>query len=239
MNIKVCTSYAPEHWDKHAGRMVLSFLEHWPKDVCLGIWGHGPWPPDLAKESRITWYDLEKDDAFVAFRREHAGKGKGMSDVVRFSHKVFALTHAIPDCDWWVWLDADTETFRDIDERFVKAVFPEEKALTFLGREMFPCSETGFVAYNVRHAKARAVLRELRRIYGSGDIFKLAIWGDAMAFDTARRTLRFPKELENNLTGDAELRPAMSRAERAHVWPRTILGKYMAHYKGRRKTEAR
>jgi hypothetical protein len=57
------------------------------------------------------------------------GKGSYLWDAVRFSHKTFAVAHAIKniDTDYVLWLDADTYTFRPITKEFVIGLLPEEQ----------------------------------------------------------------------------------------------------------------
>ena len=134
--------------------------------------------------------------------------------VQKFAYKVFALTNPVyKKYDLWIWLDADTETIRPVDD----ALFDAMKGnVNYLGREDWHTSECGWVAYR----DASRFLERFREMYVSGEIYEHNETHDSYIFDRVREEV--PMDYNNLSEGVPGL----------HVWDDTILGKYMKHYKG-------
>ena len=180
MKIKVITSYKPGCWEQYGKKGIEAMAEHLPKEIDLVVYAEEPKPN--CNYERIQWIDLNNaEPELVKFKTRHKndpvangetkeiaggvrrlknagkndkGKGSFLWDAVRFSHKTFCVAHAIKtiDADMILWLDADTYTFADIPESFIRSTLPANKLTCYLGRGgMYP--ECGWVGYNKKHTK--------------------------------------------------------------------------------------
>ena len=156
--LRVITTFPPNRWNAYAERMLKSHIEFWPNDVKLTAYHEGP-APSLVHE-KIEYVNIENaNPGLVRFKNKYKndpvangelqeipggvrrnpnagkndkGKGSYLWDAVRFSHKTFAVDHAIKnyDVDYILWLDADTYTFRPITKEFVINLLPQDKLVT-------------------------------------------------------------------------------------------------------------
>ena len=161
MKIKVVTSYKPGTWNEYAKRAVESVLQNWPSDTMVSVY-HEAQDQDVFTHDRIEWYDVHKEQPnLVKFKTKYQNdpvangeineipngirrpgpmpkKGSYQWNAVRFSNKVFCVTHALKNSggyDYVVWLDADTYTFRQMPKEFLQTLLPAETMITYLGRE--------------------------------------------------------------------------------------------------------
>jgi hypothetical protein len=222
MKIKVITSYKPGTWTLYAKRSVESVVKNWPDGTAINIYHEGPQPETIEIMSpRVKWIDLHevqpelvkfkqrhKDDPVAcgeleeieggvrrpkAFNGSDKNKGTYLFDSVRFSNKIFCVTHSIKtsiekNYDYVIWLDADTYTFRPMPRQFLESLIPQDTMLTYLGREnpekndggKYP--ECGFVGYNLQNSKILDFANDLEKIYTSDEVFQLLEWHDSYVF---------------------------------------------------------
>lgn len=204
MTFAVVTSFSPKGYQVYGKRFIETFA-HWPEDVPLYVYYEGEKPLDASE--RAIWKPLDADVDRQRFMTTH--KDEDPKDyrkcVVRYSHKVFAMTAAPRETDHLIWVDADCETFAPVTHDMLKAVCGDPGQVgSFLGRPYHRHSETGF--WSVRmDTSGDDFLDVLRMTYTSGEILTLSEHHDCMAFDFVRRRFeraghRF-KNLCPNATG--------------------------------------
>ncbi len=219
------TTFSKEGYELYGRRFIKSFKTYW--DIPLLVFYRGT---PLDKENQ--WIDMRNDDEYMEFLEQYDGDpvANGVRDkkldyrfqAVKFCHKVFAQTSPErPECDQWIWVDADVETYRPIDQIFYSEACPKGVVASYLGRKDWHHSECGFMCYNL--PEAEKFLQELRRTYVSGELFTLREWHDSYVWDVVRKAVG-PNffNISENIGG-------------TDVWPETILGDYMTHQKGPRK----
>jgi len=182
MKVSVVTTFSPKGYEVYGRRMIESF-KHWPEDVELYAFYEGEKPSDAS--SRAIWKPLEADQDREEFIVAYGGRDS-LHDYrfrpVRYSNKVWAYT-SMPNDGALIWLDADTVTVRDIDhDTIAKLLPPEGRVASYLARPYYNHSETGFIGFAPGQQE---FLKEIRRIYTSGELFYLAEWHDCAAFDRA------------------------------------------------------
>ena len=255
--LAVVTTFPPNRWDTYAKRMIDSHVKFWPDDVTLYAYHEGPKPkyehtkvkflnteevnPDLLtfkqrhKNDPVANGDLQEIPGGV--RRDpkagtnDKGKGSYLWDAVRFSHKTFAVDHAIKniDSDYVLWLDADTYTFRTITTEFVTGLLPKEKLLNFLGRgDKYP--ECGWVCYNTKHPKITEFMRYWTDMYRNDTIFKELEWHDSYLFWQCVKRVA-PDDCVDIGKG--------AGVKGHHVFINSVLGGYIDHMKGKRKIKGK
>tara|TARA_E500000178_G_scaffold212499_1_gene209712 strand:- start:3899 stop:4816 length:918 start_codon:yes stop_codon:yes gene_type:complete len=255
-SLAVITTFPPNRWTAYAKRMIESHIKHWPDDVRLYVY-YEKQKPDLQHE-KIVYVDLEKENPdLVAFKTRHKndpvangevteipggvrrlpgagdkdrGKGSFLWDAVRFSHKSFAVAHAVKniDVDYVLWLDADTFTFRPISKEFVVGLLPENKLVNYLGRVTYP--ECGWVCYNRRHKKIDEFIDTWIDLYKSDKIFQEVEWHDSYIFWQVLN--RVAKDEGEDIGQGAGVKGL-------HVFVNSVLGDYIDHMKGKRKIKGK
>lgn len=144
----------------------------------------------------------------------------------RFAYKSFAVTReGLLNAGRLIWMDADTLTYRDVNDEALEKWLPIGTAVAFLGRKG-GYSECGFVMYDTSMASTRNMLAHWRRLYTTDALYELEQWHDCWAFDISMR--RFvPGSQRNNLT-------PWGRGFQ-HVFINGPVGAYIDHMKGPRK----
>lgn len=256
-SLAVITTFPPNRWQAYAQRMLESHIKFWPNGVKLYAYHEGP-QPNLQHE-KIVYVDIEAvNPSLIDFKNKHKndpvangetqeipggvrrdptagandrGKGSYLWDAVRFSHKTFAVAHAIKniDTDYVLWLDADTYTFRPISTEFVTGLLPDNKLVNFLGRSnKYP--ECGWVCYNRRHPLIEKFIAEWIALYTTDSIFKELEWHDSYLFWQILKKVA-PTEGVDIGRG--------AGAQGHHVFINSVLGHYIDHMKGKRKIKGK
>jgi hypothetical protein len=233
--------------------MLESHIKFWPEDVILHAY-YEQNKPDL-EHPKIKFVDIEQANPVLAeFKLRHKddpvangevqevpngvrrnpaagkndkGKGSYLWDAVRFSHKTFAVDHAIKNAntDYVLWLDADTYTFKPISKDFVTGLLPEDKLVNFLGRgNKYP--ECGWVCYNTKHTKIKEFMRYWTNMYKNDTIFQELEWHDSYLFWQCVKRVA-PNDGVDIGKG--------AGAKGHHVFINSVLGSYIDHMKGKRK----
>ena len=255
MKIKVITSYKPGTWNHYAKRAVNSVLQHWPEDTTVSVY-HESQTQDLFEHPRVEWIDVHevqpellrfknkwRDDPVAngeiqeipnGMRRPTPmpSKGSFQWNAVRFSNKVFCVTHALEnstECDYVIWLDADTYSFRPMPSSFLEKLLPADTLITYLGREDQD-PECGFVGYNLSHPELQNFKKEWEQLYVNDEIFKLTSgWTDCSSLIHLSNKYQKYKNIKVNDIGHGK------KVMGHHVFINSELGLYMDHFKGNRK----
>ena len=257
ISLSVITTFPPNRWQAYAKRMLESHIEFWPNDVKLYAYYEGN-KPNLIHD-KIEYVNIEDvNPELVKFKQKHKndpvangelqeipggvrrdpkagkndrGKGSYLWDAVRFSHKTFAVDHAIKNIatDYVLWLDADTYTFRPITKEFVTSLLPKDKLVNFLGRgQKYP--ECGWVCYNRLHPQINQFMDTWTGLYKNNTIFKELEWHDSYLFWQILKRVA-PNEGVDIGKG--------AGAKGHHIFINSVLGEYIDHMKGKRKIKGK
>jgi len=268
MKIKVLTSYKPGTWNTYAKRAVDSVLKHWPNDITVAVYHEDQpqdifehprveWydahevQPDLLrfknrhKNDPVANGELQEIPGGVRRPAElqkkgglDKNKGSFLWNAVRFSNKVFCVTHALKHSngyDYVIWLDADTYTFRDMPKSFLENLLPKDSMITYLGREnpnlkdggKYP--ECGFVGYNMNNPEIQNFCYDWEQMYVTDEMFKLLEWTDCSTLWHLTKKYQREKHIKVNDIG------YWKGVKGHHVFINSELGLYMDHMKGDRK----
>ncbi len=164
-------------------------------------------------------------------------------DAVRFANKTYAVYDACTRSkDWCVWMDADTFVHSPWKHKDFAKLLPEDKWITYVGRgkgsQTWP--ECGFYGMNLKHPMCVQFLKEFERFYEEPDkgIFELVEWHDSFVFGHILNQLR---PIDNNVldySAEMYLKEAKSGGG-GHPLINTVLGKWIDHMKGDRKTSGK
>ena len=239
MRIAVCTSFPNNYWELCAAEMLASFKANFPEDIKIFV--------QVDEQTQEQFHDINNkivtllddrgfiasawDDeqrAFLERWKDHKPESY-MFDVVRFSHKIFALqkcSDALDEFDYLIWLDSDVITKKTITYEWLKEVLPQDdEVVSYLGRPYVGYSECGWVAYNLK-AGGRQLLNDMRQMYIDDSFKNLKGWTDCHVLDhnlIGKKT----KNLSGHCTKDNGL----------DVWLHTKLAEKMVHRKGDRKLQ--
>lgn len=219
--MKVFTSFSQALYDAYAHRVVESF-KNWPAEAKLIIYSE-----DMKGEDseRIEWRDLNFPD-LVRFKAcAPPSDANYRWQAARFANKVWAMTEgSMNESGLCFWLDADCDTYRKLSADFLRRLIPPQYYLAYFDRpRAYP--ETGFWCVRANHSCHRPFMEGFKRIYTSGEIFKMREWHDAYVFGQYVRGLPHLKTV--NLSGEFETH--------SHPMAKVQLAKYIEHAKGRRK----
>jgi hypothetical protein len=272
MKIKVITSYKPGTWNAYAKRAVDSVLKYWPDDIIVAVYHEDQpqdvfehprvewYNAHVVQPELLKFKNKHKDDPVAngelqeipggvrrpAELQKKGGldknKGSFLWNAVRFSNKVFCVTHALKNSDGYdyvVWLDADTYTFRPMPKSFLENLLPGDTMITYLGREnpnlkdggKYP--ECGFVGYNMNNSEIHNLCDDWEKMYITDDMFKLLEWTDCATLWHLAKKYQKEKNIKINDIG------YWKGVKGHHVFINSELGLYMDHMKGNRKEVGR
>jgi len=251
----VVTTCHAAGYETYGRTMIETFLAHWPAEVPLLLYHEGFEPP--MAPGRIEAHDLMAAcPGLVDFKRRHAGNPRANGqrprwrpvrlgslvmtlplplrtpsyrwDAVRFAHKSYAVFDAArrTDADVLIWIDADTRFFADVSLAELAVLAPVQSAVACLRRPDF--TETGFVAYNLRHPETPRLLAEFEAMYAGDLLFAEREYTDCWLFDIVRA------RAEARGAHVYDIAEGAGR-ERSHVLVESRLGAFMDHLKGGRK----
>lgn len=242
-DIRIVTSFSPIHWDEYVSRILPRNMELFPANwqvwtddhsrVLPGSWDVNCLAEDAEHQKFMEqWNNLllkkpELDSAIT----EQRFPVNYTRDAGTFCHKVFAMTSSAArrDTNWLIWLGADVEITHEITEDWLDKVLRGE--IVHLGRKDMPASETEFLAFHLQNdvfSPANRFLAGLRYVYTSGDLYRWAEWTDAYVIG------RMAAVCEGMGMGVWNLSKNIPGLD---VWPETILGERLKHYKGHKKEQ--
>ena len=221
-------------WEQHGRRMAESFLARWR--MPLTVYAED-FDPDLPVEvRRLPEWQAEfkaRHKNTPAYVGQYRGGYSFKYDLVKFSHKVAALTDFGLSLDdgVMIWLDADTFTHADVDEDWLRGLFPEPAYIAWLDRRGNTL-ETGFVMFRATHPRHREFMEKLREVYVTDKVTAMLEWHDAWVIgEIGRRWAQLGRFQVVSLSGDAH--------QWHHPFVEGPLGARLDHMKGERKKDGR
>lgn len=225
MTKKIVTCMGPGALETYGNKFIESWIKHWPADMLLDIWTHDIAPFGV-DDQRVSVRQLEDVEAFQKLKLVLKGND-GPS--LQYSFKAIALANSVtPDLDWIAFVDADMETFFQIDDQFLGEVFDPAAELTYLWRKAVAESEGSWFAFNLRTPNGASLCADFYGLYVSLEFKHFHKQHDNAILDrlvTIHRAhgLRVKNLSEGALGLDA--------------FHQSVLGAYMIHYKGPDKTK--
>lgn len=230
----VVTSFNEEGYKKYGKEFIDSFLKFWPKNVRLTVYYEGE---DFPFTEGLSWIPVEDVEFYKEFFEclnfpifhGIVGNQYDINFDARMCRKVLIQMHSMKKYKGKVfWVDADVVTFDNVPESFLDEVLPDDCFNCYLGRDGWYYTESGFIGFNSKHELANWFYKNYINTVMSGVIFTQPGWHDCYAFD-AIRTISNKPEAFNNLAKDVP-------HGTMHPYINTVLGRYMNHKKGTRKT---
>ena len=225
--------------------MLESYYKFWPNSCLMYTFLENFSNLDDKKvKNKIKILDFHKViPEYKTFCKKYADKNRTDNyryDAFKFAHKIFAINKAISLCKtkYLIWLDADIKTFKKIDYDFLEMLVKPNFYMSYLGREHISklknrYSETGFMIFDLEHELHEKFWSFVIGMYLSGELFNLDEWTDSWVLDHVRKEIEKNYNLKNLNISDLGLKQV---GNESHVFVASILGDYMDHKKGPRKT---
>ena len=262
MTITVITTFHKPGLDLYGQRFLHSFAKNVDKRIKLVVYAENciPQNPDpeqitildsetaLPKLSafKAKWKDVPKANGVCPWpeRRPRDWNKEFKWDAIRFANKTYAVFDAFEKRlgTWIVWMDADTFIHSPWSYDQFKSLLPSNTYITYVGRgkgsQTWP--ECGFYGMNLNHPVCHSFLQDFEKMYEDAEngIFTLDEWHDSYVFgilldkykDFKENTLDYSDGIYNNTakTGGG-----------GHPLINSILGSWMDHMKGDRKTSGK
>jgi hypothetical protein len=225
--------------------MLNSFFQNWPNEITLTAYIENSHFADdsLVKDKIIIKEFHENIPQYNNFVNSYKHKEKKTADyrfdAFRFAYKVYAIAEAIKNTQtkYLIWLDADIRTYTKLPINFLNTIVKEDCYLSFLGREHVKnvnYSECGFLIFNTEHFIHKIFWNDMMKMYDKGQLFFENEWHDSYIFDVVRKNLEKKRKIKKF---DISHICLVDVKNYDHVFIASVLGKFMDHKKGNRKTD--
>ena len=143
MKYTVVTTFNADGYNTYGRRMIITFLQNWPKDITLRVYAEGCEVPISASNLEVLNLEAVSTD-LVAFKNKWRDVPKANGNIgpgserkaykwqaVRFAHKVYAIFHAAQtiNTEWLIWMDADMVCHSPITVQKISELFPDNKQI--------------------------------------------------------------------------------------------------------------
>jgi hypothetical protein len=241
----VVTTFNGEAYSIYAKKMLSSFDKFWPKEIVLYAYYEDMQSPYKDFSSKISfhnfnilvedWYKFKKNFYFHELNKpDKEANSFYKYSAAKFAHKVYSIKKQLlnNNSDFLIWLDSDVVTLEEIPLSFFDSLIKEDCYFSYLGRDHINFhSEAGFMIFNKKHKFHETFWKLMSKMYDEGNLFKEKEWHDSYIFDVVR--LKLEKESLKNLN-ITNLGLKHSN-DLLNVFDTSVLGNYMAHFKGKRK----
>lgn len=218
MTIKFVTTCHKEGFDRY-GHRLLENRQNLPGDL---VWYTEGYALPCTFVDNVTLTDLQE------FKKRHADylSPSFKMDVVRFSHKVFAVIDALrKHDDLGVWIDADVIPYKPMPEEYVRKQLPDDCYIALFKRAG-NYSECGYWVVNCKHSAHGKFLDALRDMYMTDAFVSLPEWHDSYLMDVIIRNLENLGAIKSHNLTD-------KKAEKAeHPMALSDIAQYVDHTKG-------
>lgn len=220
MTIRCVTTCHAEGWEQYGRNMFAGWQAHVPHSLVWYTEGYQI-PPGVEAKDNAALPDLQ------AFKRRWAFYKPPyyLYDVVRFSHKVFAVYDALRDWDdLGLWIDADMIPYRDVPQDYIRSLIePGDYIALFRRKGMY--SECGFWIVDCKHPAHKEFMERLVGLYRDDGFKQYREWHDSYLMDMVVNAMeREGKISVTNLSGKF--------AGEEHPMAKVDLARYWDHLKG-------
>jgi hypothetical protein len=234
--IAAVTTMNQEYYDTIGHRLIDTFIKYWPKEVKLYVFTENFVLPVSAPNIIVKDLYTECNPGlqnFLDWRGKHFTR--------KFAYKAYCWINAcktLPE-DVLMYLDADTETKKEVSFKWLLSVLPEDQLMAYMhaiaeiteGDKLIEVdnAETCIYWFNNKHSFAKQFMNDYEHIYESREISNNKIYVKPHDTWVVAECVR---RAEKNNVGILNLHPAKDRRT---PLKKTILHEYFSHYKGKSK----
>ena len=200
--INFVTSFNETIYKDVGHHLFNSIKNNWEPKIKFTAYHHDFNPKNYSiKDVKLkSLEDVEEYREFLKVNQEHNGTENNTIpynwhlDVLRWSHKVFALTEKAfelaeesKDAGWLIWVDADSLASKRLVVKDILSMLPEACDIAYRGVRNYPDKtfylDTSFIAFNLNKRPALDLLGDLRGAYISGEIVQYREWHDSFLIE--------------------------------------------------------
>ena len=220
MSIAFFTSMDEKYYN-HCGKFMIESFEQYMSEYTLHLYNENFIP---SNNVNLLGWNLGNE------YKEFSNRWPEKSAVSKFAKKGFSVIHAMNkiDCDYLIWLDADTILKKQFDENLFDIILNKKNLSTHLsvwhdhnGKTYHSC-ETGFFVLNKTHKYFDKFKTLYTSIYVNEDTDNLRRFYDGDVYGEVVN--RLGNKYMNNLNPATKFKTPMKHS---------ILKDYISHYKGK------
>ena len=231
------TTFSPEYYEKWGREGLASMVKYWPGKIVAYYEGESP----NEFEGKVEYRDLFAMPDLLHFIKWTSmvplcngilpnGKYHYNFNANKFARKVYAITDYAKEGEKFFFLGADTRCTKPVPAKFINGLIDGYPGVFLLRRHLNAHVESDFAGYDPGDHDMRRLLKIYREAFNNGSFLELDGWHDCLMLDRLLDVLNLTGRVNNlsdDVKGDGELG--------LHVWPNTVLAKYMVHLKGNMK----
>jgi hypothetical protein len=235
-NIAAVTTMNKEYYDIIGHKMIKSFIKWWPKEITLYVFTE-EFDLPVTSTNIVSKDIFEACDpslsAFLKWRGDHFTK--------KFAFKAYTWITAckILNEDILIYLDADTETKKEVPMSFVENMLEDNSILAYMyaasvdensnNLKIVDNAETCIYWFDNKHSFSKEFMKHYENIYESREIDNREIFKKPHDTWVITDCVRLA---ENNNVKVRNLHP--EKNSRSPI-KKTILNEYFSHFKGKSK----
>lgn len=242
----VITTFSEDGYWLYGKQMVDAWLQYWPEDYNLKVYVEDF---KMDKNKRIDQINLHKAcPALVDFKKhsqslleKHRGddkQEKRIKKTVKWSHKVFAIDHALRtvDTDYLIYLDGDTLSFNKAPVDLGKTLCGENLLAVHFEKLLHGLHfETGLIIFNRRHERFQEFLDSYVSGYTSHEIYSMEKTWDSYWLVHVCEENEFPVANLAHKTTRVFNNPVIKQFMIHNVGPKKYIEANFDRYTGRKK----
>lgn len=185
MMISCITTFSQDGYELYGHRMIDTWLRFWPENYKLQVYTEGY---SLTETNvRLISLDLEKtcldlvnfkkNSSVLLSKSESKRELRRVQKTVKWSHKVYAMSHALKNSndDFIIFLDGDTYTTNFVPVNLAEMLVKKKLfSVHFEHLKKYGLHfETGLIVFNMKHHQVELLKHHLTRAYDNLDIYKM------------------------------------------------------------------
>jgi hypothetical protein len=180
----VITTFSEDGYDLYGKYMIDTWLQHWPETYKLKVYTENF---IIENNNRIEQIDLNNSCPslidFKKYSKKLLNKAHGddkqekrIKKTVKWSHKVFAIDHALrnSDTDYLIYLDGDTHSFDNAPIDLAQSLCGNNLAVVHFESLIHGLHfETGLIIFNRKHERFQEFLDVYVKGYETFEIYDM------------------------------------------------------------------
>jgi hypothetical protein len=248
MTTTVITTFSKDGYELYGKRMVETWLEHWKKYFKLVVYVEDFELDIVAKnieqrDIHVCCPDLllfkEKSTQLIAEANGDEKIEKRIQKTVKWSHKVFAIDHALRNCsdEHLIYLDGDTYTINRVNGNLANILIDKDDLLAVHFERLIEGRhyETGLIVFNCKHERLKEFLEVYKQGYTSMEIYSMDKTWDSFWLVHIVDKYEFPVKNLASKTTKVFNNPAVREILRHDVGPEKYIKANYNRYTGRKK----
>jgi hypothetical protein len=232
MKIEIITSFNKKYYDNIGKDCVDSWLKYWPEDLTLTCYVEEFTMPEHKRIKQIPFDNLCKE----YFEFQSSNKNNKREKI--FAKKAYCIIHALENskADRIIWIDADTISTNNINEKILYSLCPIDTLITFMGvwhnmdknnhnSESKFSVESGFFIVNKSHEQFSKFSLRYREYYDKKISQNLRRFYDGEVLGAVIKEFEETTKLN-------DLCCLLDKKYKSPL-PYTPVGKYIKHYKSK------